>query len=51
MGSLSELQKKRDAERSFIDKMQNICKYLILQPNIGGIGIDVGKILDDLDKE
>lgn len=50
-GLINELQKKRDAERSFIDKMQNICKYLILQPNIGGIGIDVGKILDDLDKE
>lgn len=47
---INELQKKRNVESIFIDKIRNIRKYLILQPNISGIGIDIGKILDDFDK-
>lgn len=33
---------------NFLTSIKRIRKYLILQPQIGGIGIDINKILDDM---
>lgn len=46
---IGEIQKNRSFGRIFLEKMKGIRKYLILQPNFYGIGINIDKILEDLD--
>ena len=48
---ISEIQKNRSLGRTFLEKMKGLHKYLILQPNFYGIGININKILDDIDNE
>lgn len=48
---ISEIQKNRSLGRTFLEKMRELRRYLILQPNFYGIGININKILEDLDNK
>lgn len=47
---IAEMRKNCGGLQGFLSAIKNIRKYLILQPNIGGFGLNVEKMLDDLEK-
>lgn len=47
---IMEMQKNTGYGNSFLDIVKNIRKYLILQPNINGIGININQMLEDVFK-
>lgn len=47
---IMEMQKNIDYGNSFLDVVKNMHKYLILQPNINGMGININQMLEDVFK-
>ena len=44
---ISELQKGTEKKKGVWSLIKNIRKYLILQPNFYGLGMDFNKVIDD----
>lgn len=47
---IMEMHKNTSQGSSFLNIVKNIRKYLILQPNISGVGIDINRMLEDMSK-
>ena len=44
------IEKRTGSVRAILAKLKSFSNYLILEPNINGMGIDLKKVINDLTK-